>query len=122
GGKAFLHAPGDERQVGALAPLLVPALEHGGEKIKLGEDVAEAGGKHLLALERAAQGEQRHVDGEREGRGVAGKPPVVAARLSRRRRPRKKSAGPSVRPRAQRVGKAMAHMRPERAVELLEPA
>src|SRR5262249_36923723 len=79
GGEATLHAPCHQRQVGALASLLVPALEHGGEEIKLGEDVAEARGEHLLALERAAQGQQRHVDGEREGRRVSSELLIEAA-------------------------------------------
>src|SRR6516162_5062711 len=45
GGEAVFHAPRHQRQVGTLVPLLVPALEHGGEKIKLGENVAEARGE-----------------------------------------------------------------------------
>src|SRR5262245_35147656 len=121
GGEALFHAPRYERQVGALAALLVPALEHGGEEIKLGENVAEARGEHLLALERAAQRQERHVDGEREGRRVASELLIEAARSSRRRR-RREDAGPRPPPRAKAVGQAVPEMTPERAVELFEAA
>src|SRR5262249_57804572 len=100
GDEACFHAAGAERQVGRWPPLLIPALEHRGEKIKLGEDVAEARGDHLLALEPAAQGQQRHIDGEREGRGVAGELLVEASRPSRRWRQREHVPGPRQRPRA----------------------
>src|SRR5262249_28519806 len=103
-------------------PLLVPALEHGGKKIKLRENVAEARGEHLLALERAAQGQQRHVDGEREGRRVASELLVEAGRSPRRRRRREHAAGPRPPPRAKAVGQAMPEMTPERAIELREAA
>src|SRR5262249_23590192 len=122
GGEARFHAPRDERQVGALAPLLVPALEHGGKKIKLRENVAEARGEHLLALERAAQGQQRHVDGEREGRRVASELLITAARCPRRRRRREHAAGPGAPPGAKRGGDAVPEMTPERAIELRKAA
>src|SRR5262249_59638195 len=104
------------------AAFLVPALEHGGEEIRLRENVAEARGEHLLALERAAQGQQRQVDGEREGRRVAPELLVEAARSPRRRRRREHAAGPRAPPRAKAVGDAVAEMAPERAVELREAA
>src|SRR5262249_30235709 len=107
---------------GALASLLVPALEHGGEEIKLGEDVAEARGEHLLALERTAQRQQRHVDGEREGRRVASELLIEAARPPRRRRRREHAAGPGAPPGAKRVGDAVPEMSPERAIELRKAA
>src|SRR5262249_27142705 len=86
------------------------------------EDVAEARGEHLLALERAAQAQERHVDREREGRGVAPELLIETPRFPRRRRRRKRAAGPGAEGGAPRGGEAAADMRPERAVELLAPA
>src|SRR5690606_3137331 len=77
GGEARLHRVGEEREVGLLAAFVFPSFERGGEKIQLREDVAEAFGQHLAPLERAAEGEQRDVGGEGEGRRIARDLPIV---------------------------------------------
>ena len=46
--KPDFHAPFQQRQIGLLAALVLPALEHGREQIELGENVAEARRDHLL--------------------------------------------------------------------------
>ena len=58
-------------EIGLLAALVLPAFEHGRQQIELGEDVAEPRRQHLLALQRAAERQKRHVGAKREGRRVA---------------------------------------------------
>ena len=98
GGEAAVHAPLDQRQVGVLAAFVLPALEHGGQQIELGQDVAEARRDHLLALEIAAERQQRHIDRKREGRRVTAELAVEMAWSRRRRAPartvRRSSCGP----------------------------
>ena len=94
GGEAAFHAPFEQREIVGLAAFVVPALERGGRQIQLGEHVAEARGQHLLPLEPAAEAEQRQIDREREGRGVAAKLPSnvqAAARAPQPERPTRES-------------------------------
>src|SRR5262249_48327395 len=122
GGEALLHAPLHQREVGLLPPLLLPALEHGGHEIELGENVAEARRDHLLALEPAAERQQRQIDRKRKSGRIAPERGVEAAHGSGVGRGREQPTGPGPAPRAKSVGEAVTHMAPERAVELLEAA
>ncbi len=118
--KPDFHAPCEQWQIGLLASLVLPALEHRGHEIEFGENVAEAGRQHLVALEGAAQDQQGHVDGKRKGRGVAPELLVEAARVPRIRRRREQAAGPGAPPGAERIGEAVSDVAPERLVELRE--
>ena len=122
GGEAGFHAPFDQRQIGFLAALVLPALEHCRQQIELRKNVAEARRDHLLALERAAEAQQGNVGRERKGGRIASERLVETPDLSRRRRRRKGAAGPGPSPGAKRIGDAVPDMAPERAVERLEPA
>ncbi len=121
GREARFHAPFDQWPIGELTALVLPALEHGGEEIKLGQNVAETRRHHLLPFEPAAERQERHVDGEREGRRVAAERLVVAPHVARVGGRRKLAAGPRAHEGAERVGDAVPDMAPERLVELREP-
>src|SRR3974390_2864143 len=57
GPKAVRHAPFERREIVPLPTLVLPALESTRQEVEFGEDVAEPRREHLLALERAAEGQ-----------------------------------------------------------------
>src|SRR5262245_32051303 len=122
GGETALAAIRHQREIGVLAALVLPAFEHRGQEIELAQNIGEPLRDHFLALERAAQGEQRHVDRERERRGVAAELFVVGGRLASLGSGRKCAAGPSAAPGAERVYDRVADVTPERLVECIESA
>src|SRR4029077_15649282 len=93
-GEARLQAIFEQRKIVRLAAPLIPALERRGRQIELRQDVTEAGRQHLLALQAAAQAEQRQVDRERERRRVTAELAVEPLRRAGVGRRREQAAGP----------------------------
>ena len=98
GPEAARHAPFQRAKSGRLPALVLPAFQRGGQQIQFGQDVAEAGRQHLLALQRAAKRQQRHVGAERESRRIARELAIEPRRIAgvgrRRKRRHRSSCGP----------------------------
>src|SRR5579885_304405 len=115
--KASLQAPGDKRKVRRLLPLILEALKHGGKQIKLGEDVAEPRGDHLLALQRPAERQERHVRDGCKACDIERKLPVKPGRGALPGRGRKPSAAPIADEGLRQSLEAVASMAPEDLIE-----
>src|SRR5262249_2702761 len=118
--EASRHAIFERSKILLLPPLVLPAFCGRRQQIKLGEDVAEAGRQHLLALERAAEREQCHVGAERKGSRVARQLAIEARRIADFRHRGEGAEAPASAPGAEQRGDAVADMLPERRVEGVE--
>ena len=81
--KPARHAPFERGKIFLLPALVLPAFERGRQQIELGQDVAKTCRQHLLALERAAERQQRHVGAERKRRRIARELAIESRRVAR---------------------------------------
>src|SRR6516225_4456435 len=95
GPETVRHAPLERREIVPLPALVLPALERTGQEVEFGKNVAEPRREHLLALERAAEGQQRQVGGKRKARGVARELTIETRRIARVRRGREQPKAPA---------------------------
>ena len=118
--EARRHAPFEGCEIRTLTPLVLPALQRGREQIEFGQDIAEPRRQHFLALQRAAQRQQRHVGAQREGRRIARELPIESGGVAGIGRRRERAAAPAAAPGAEQRGHAVADVFPERLVERVE--
>ena len=97
-----------------LPSLVLPAFQRRRQQIEFGQDIAEPGGEHFLALERAAQRQQRHVGAQRKCRRVARELAIEPRRVAGIGRRRKQATAPASAPGAEHGFKTVADMIPER--------
>ena len=117
-----LDRPVRQRRIGGLAAFVLVALERGADQVHLRQDVAQARGQALAALQAAAQHQHGGVCQQREGSAVAAELLVVTLHLGRDVGVHADQAGAGQRgaQRAQLVLHDEAHVAPEGAVEVMQ--